>query len=619
MNLLHRFQAWMRRGRVGLWYHPDYAAPALRFTSRVDNIEPRRGERVLARLLQEGVLRPVDIRTPPSCSIGQLRRFHGLGYLERAGTPETLGRVFGLEPDGVDPESFLTAARRAVGGTISAMHEAAARRLDVAINLGGGFHHAEPEQGSGFCVFNDVGVAIADLRYFGWTGRVAIVDLDYHQGNGNTVAFADDPSVWLYSIHGSVWTHTEGQDGEIHLDGAVNDRRYMATLRTTLETGLRRFDPDLVVFIAGVDVLAGDQLGSFWLSLKGVFERDTHVYQVVQSLGVPLVVTLGGGYSSLAWQANFQLVRALLLDRWRFDARRPPNLRARYTRVAETLDPRELQGENFDEIVITEEDVVGALGGRLTTRRFLDYYSAHGVEVAFERYGILDKLRGQGFHDVEMTMDPSDPARQVIRVHGCKEPSSEPRLLVELVTGRRYYAPLTAGQERLEVLLIQWLLLQDPFRRFSLQRPPLPGQEYPGLGIAREIQELMVQACRRLDLAGILNRPSHYHNALACEAEWRFVEPEMEGRFRAIQAVLSDLGLYEATRAVEGGRLRLADGTPMPWVPADHMLPVAPSLRSHFESRSYKDQAFDEKVRLTAAGLHVEPLSEATSLTAGLS
>ncbi len=607
MSLLSRLGAWWRRDRVGLWYHPEYAAPALAATSRVEHVDPHRGERVLGRLLQEGVLRPVDVRTPPSASVGQLRRFHSLRYLERVSEASALAHVFGLPPEDVDIESLLASSRRAVGGTVSALGEAAHRRLDVAINLGGGFHHAEPEQGSGFCVFNDIGVAIADLRAGGFPGRVAVVDLDFHQGNGNTVAFANDPDVFVYSIHGAVWTRTEANGREIHLTGPVNDRRYLSALRTSLETELRRFRPLVVVYIAGADVLAGDQLGSFWLSPRGAFDRDCHVYRVVRDLGVPLVVTLGGGYSPRAWQVHFRLIRALLTGDFRFDGRPPPSLRSRYARVASSLDPRELRGDTGDDIEITEEDVLGALGVAPTNRRFLDYYSNHGLEVAFERYGVMDRIRARGFRDLSFELDPSDPGRQVLRIRGRSLGRRDLMLLVELVLRRRYKPAFIPGRERVEWLFVEWLLLQDPTRSFSLARPPLPGQDHPGLGIALEIQEILVQACRRLELAGLMDRPAHYHNALYCAAEWRFVDPSVEGRFRALRAALAGLELVEATYAVEQGRMRLDDGEPVRWLAEDHVLPVDPELKAYFESAEYRAAVLAEKARLLEAGLCIGP------------
>lgn len=604
-GLARRLGAYRRRRSVGLWYHPTYAARGRGADAQIAHVVADRGERIIGQLLQEKLIRPVDVRTPPRASIGQLRGFHSQSWLERATRAEDVGRVFGLEPDAVDLDAMLEASRLAVGGTISAAHEAARRRLEVAVNLGGGFHHAEPELGSGFCVFNDVGVAIADLRKAGFDGKIGIIDLDYHQGNGNTAAFADDPSVLVASIHGAVWSHIEASAGrEIHLSGPVNDRRYVDTLVHQLLPDLKRFRPKLVFYIAGADVLAGDPLGTFGLTLEGVFERDRRVFELVEAVRAPVVVTMAGGYGPLAWRSHHQLVRAALTGVWQFEGRAPPSLRARYARVAARLDPAELQGQRRGsdalDLGLTEADVMGALR-RGASDRYLGYYSASGVELAFETYGLYDKIRARGFGRLRLAGDPSDQSRQRLEVYGTKG-GVEYRLL-ELVL-RRMYIPDPSGREsRLEVLFIEWLLLQDPTARFRLSRPPLPGQEHPGLGIARELQEILFQACRRLGLAALMDRPSHFHNAAYCEGEWRFLDPEVEGRFRAIRAIFATSELYEATWAVERGELELGDGTPVPWLPGDHVLPVSPHLSAWLEAARYRAAVRCEKARLLRAGL----------------
>lgn len=617
MSLRRRLGALLRRGRVALWYHQDYALPSLAFTSRVDHIEIDRGERIIARLLQENLVKPVDVRTSPMASLGQLRGFHSLDWLEKAEDSAVLGRIFGLEASQVDVENLLDCSRRGVGGTIAAAHEAAAGRVDVAINLGGGFHHAEPELGSGFCVFNDIGVAISDLRRSGYQGRVAIVDLDFHQGNGNSVAYAADPDVFVYSIHGAVWSHGESGGKEIYLSGGVNDRRYMAQLRTTLETELSRFKPDLVFYIAGADVLAGDRLGAFWLTPKGVFDRDRHVYEVARSLDAPLVVTLGGGYSRQAWLAHFYFARALLTGLWHFDKRSSPTLRARYTRIASELTQSELQGESLGDIVFTEEDIFGALGPHPVVHRFLGFYSVHGMELAFERYGLLEELRGRGFVLEPIEIDPSDPMRQLIRVSGQRPPMAEPHTLVELVLRRRLTQSTVDAVGRFEALFIEWMLLQDPSRDFTLARPRLPGQDHPGLGLSQALQELLLQSCQRLELDALQDRPSHFHMAMLTAREWYFLDPLVEGRFRALRIALQSHEMYEATRLVHVGRMVLGSGEVVQWIPGDHVRPVSSKLMEYFASEAYLDLVDAEMERLLGAGLRVATSNDTGSFPIG--
>src|SRR5687768_16642168 len=146
--------------RVRLWYHPEYAPAMLAESARVEGLDPRRGERILLELVEEGLLRPSDVRRAPIAAVGDLLRFHPLSYLEATADRERLARIFGLPSEQVDVDQLLRAQRRAVGGTLEAALAAVHTGSLCAINLGGGFHHAEPEMGSGFCVYNDVGVAI---------------------------------------------------------------------------------------------------------------------------------------------------------------------------------------------------------------------------------------------------------------------------------------------------------------------------------------------------------------------------------------------------------------------------------------------------------------------------
>ncbi|MEL6183827.1 MAG: hypothetical protein AAFU79_04315, partial [Myxococcota bacterium] len=438
-------------------------------------------------------------------------------------------------------------------------------------------------------------------------------DRDFHQGNGNSVAFAVDPSVFVYSIHGSVWSHSENPGREIHLTGPVNDGRYLAKLRNTLETELHRFRPDLVIYIAGMDVLAGDPIGSWWLTPKGVFERDAHVLSVARNLGARVVVTFGGGYGPHATPGHFQLTRALLTGLWRFDERRPPTLRARFTAIAASLDQGELQGEPMDleDLRFTEEDLFGALDSQPRAYRFLDYYSVHGMELVLERYGVLERIRQRGFRDLDVEIDPSDPTHQIIRVSGRRPPMKEAAILVELVCRRRRVVEPLPGLPEAEFIFIEWLLLQDPSRTFSLARPPLPGQEHPGLGLSREMQELLRQSVRRLELDGLLAVPSHYHSAVVAQREWSFLDARTEGLFQALRAVLSQQELYAATRLVADGRLALADGTPVRWTPGDHVLPLREDLQTYLASEERRAAVLAEKADLLERGLRVLPPEEA--------
>ena len=444
------------------------------------------------------------------------------------------------------------------------------------------------------------------MRRDGFAGRIAIIDLDFHQGNGLTAAYLDDPKILTYSIHGSVWSRQEGLEHQIHLTGAVTDRRYLSTLRTTLHPALDRFEPDLVFYVAGTDVLAHDHLGTFWLSLDGVLDRDRHVTELCRKAGVPLVVTLGGGYSRLAWYATFFFVRWLLGGPPRVDRKLAPSREAQFDRIARELVDHELSKSDDDELMFTAEDILGSLGARPRQQLFLDFYTRSGLELVFERYGLLDKVRRRGFRELDLEVDPSDRFRQVLRLCGVRPPSPTRHLLMELVVRRRFLAAPHAPNEQMEVLFVEWLLLQDPTRSFTLERPPLPGQRHPGLGIATDFQLLLRKAAERLGLTAVVDRPSHFHNRLGGAKNTHFIDPEYEGRLLAIFTVLAGRDPYESANLVEDGSLVLASGERLRWAPVDHALAIAPELIAYFEGAPYRAAVRESMNRWLAQGLHVE-------------
>jgi len=605
------WHTWKARRRltsdVSVWYHRDYAAHAIPVERRVAHLQTDRAELALARLSHVGLLREADLRVPELASLADLARVHSRHYLEQLNDALVLGRIFGLAAEFVDVDALLGAQRRAVGGTIAAALDVARGPMRTSFNLGGGFHHAAPDAGAGFCVFNDVAVAIARLRSLGFASPIAIVDLDFHQGDGNLAAFANDASVLVYSIHGAVWTERVSLAcRNLLLPSGTLDADYLACLRATLRPALVEHRAKLVFYVAGVDVLADDLLGDFALSPRGVLTRDRMVVDTARELGAAVVVTLAGGYSSSAWQCTSNFMRYLLTDVARAD--RDPHVKRRYRfeRVARHLDPWDLQREDVD-LTFDEADLVPDLGKK-PRRLLLDYYSRHGVELALERYGLMAKLAVKGFRDFRVTLNPDDPHSQVLRVEGRKPPHDALLLLFELVVSR-FALPvpelLLIAEAVLPTLRVEWLLLQDPTRAFTPAKPQLPGQDHPGLGVAHDVHEMLVQISRRLHLEGIVQRPAHYHNAVVAARQYRFVDPMLEGRFRALRRVLANVSLAEATKCVEGGDLVLADGSPLAWEPGLLLLPVSERLWRYFEQPDYLEARNQAMHDVLARGLRL--------------
>ena len=186
---------------------------------------------------------------------------------------------------------------RSVSGTLHAARDALDR--GIGIHLGGGTHHAFAGYGEGFCVFNDVAVAIRALRHEGRLQRVAVIDLDVHQGNGTARLFTDDPDMFTFSIHGerNFPFRKEPSRLDVGLADGCDDARYDAALAANLDRVLDEARPDLVVYLAGADPYVHDRFGRLALSIEGLAARDRRVIAACRARGLPLVTTSAGGYA----------------------------------------------------------------------------------------------------------------------------------------------------------------------------------------------------------------------------------------------------------------------------------------------------------------------------------
>jgi acetoin utilization deacetylase AcuC-like enzyme len=234
----------------------------------------------------------LTVLEPPRMHWELIERIHDLEYLKklRFGTLSSREqRLLGFPWS----EQMVERALRAAGGTFLAAQDALYGGL--GINLAGGTHHAYPDHGEGFCVLNDVAIAIRALSL----ERVAVLDLDVHQGNGTAAIFAGDPSVLTISVHGerNYPFRKERSSLDIGLSDGVTDTAYMAVLEQQVLPVLQDFAPQLVFYLAGVDVLAHDQFGRFALSLAGVTARDVRVFEFCKDCGFPVVSLMAGGYN----------------------------------------------------------------------------------------------------------------------------------------------------------------------------------------------------------------------------------------------------------------------------------------------------------------------------------
>ena len=237
-----------------------------------------------------------DLRLAPYAPVDLIKLVHSESYVDEfvSGTlSATAIRRIGFPwSDGLVRRTLTS-----LGGTLAASKDALL--FGWGANLAGGTHHAFPGEGAGYCVFNDLAVAIQWLRRDGRIRRAAIIDLDVHQGDGTAQIFSGDPDVMTLSLHCRSNFPLRKQEStiDIELADGVDDEEYLAALDFVLPQ-LLSFRPDLILYQSGVDGLHSDRLGHLALTHKGLAERDRRVMHAARSHDIPFVITLGGGYST---------------------------------------------------------------------------------------------------------------------------------------------------------------------------------------------------------------------------------------------------------------------------------------------------------------------------------
>jgi acetoin utilization deacetylase AcuC-like enzyme len=287
-------------------------------------------KRIHDRLLASGIAEPSDFVTPHPASDEDVLLVHTPQYVEKLKTG-TLSAREQMELEVPFSPALVKAFWLAAGGSILAADHAL--NDGVGISIGGGFHHAFPDHGEGFCMIHDVAIAIRRTQRDGKIRTAMTVDCDVHQGNGTAAIFAGartaseplpsvptttlDPSLStkipaktkLHSAHaGDVFTISLHQENnypawkppssiDINLPDKIGDDDYLAWLDNALSSGLRQFDPELLCYIAGADPYREDQLGGLSLTIDGLKKRDELVFRIAKARGIPVMVTLAGGYA----------------------------------------------------------------------------------------------------------------------------------------------------------------------------------------------------------------------------------------------------------------------------------------------------------------------------------
>jgi acetoin utilization deacetylase AcuC-like enzyme len=249
-----------------------------------------------SRIVAAGILPPHELQVPAAATDDELLRVHTRAYVDnvvRGTLPAVDMRRIGFPWS----EALVERSRRSVGATIGAARSAL--ECGFGVNLAGGTHHAYADHGEGFCVFNDLAVAVRALQAEGCATRVAVIDCDVHQGNGTAAIFSSDADVFTFSVHaqGNYPFRKEQSDLDIALPDYAGDEVYLEGVRTGLDAMVGRGSLDHVFYVAGADPYAGDRLGRLAVSKAGLVERDRLVFDRCLALAVPVTVVMSGGYA----------------------------------------------------------------------------------------------------------------------------------------------------------------------------------------------------------------------------------------------------------------------------------------------------------------------------------
>jgi len=305
---------------IPLIYHPRYNITAFGL-ERLHPFDSRKYRRIQEALIARGLRRPRDFVRPSAVSRQELLKVHTPEYLRSLRSPETLARILEVPivrrlPGWLIDWRILRPMRLATGGTILACR--LAMENGVAINLGGGYHHAADGWGGGFCVYADVPIAAKILHDEGRVGKVLVVDLDAHQGNGSAAIFQRWPWAVIFDLYQRDLfpAQKEPEDYPLPVPPGLKGVDYLGIVQDALPGALDAIRPDLVIYNAGSDPFVDDPLAGFQLTLSDLAERDLMVVTMARERGIPVAMVLSGGYSSVSWRIHADGIEGILT---RFD------------------------------------------------------------------------------------------------------------------------------------------------------------------------------------------------------------------------------------------------------------------------------------------------------------
>jgi acetoin utilization deacetylase AcuC-like enzyme len=275
------------------------------------------------RIIEAQLVKPEDMRIPAPATDEDILRAHDPAYVRRFLNGELTAKEIRRVGLPWSPE-IVRRARYSSGATIAACR--AALTEGVALNLGGGTHHAFSDHGQGYCWLNDSVIGSRAVQTEGLAGKILIIDCDVHQGNGTAAILKNDPTIFTFSIHGknNFPYRKEKSDLDVELVDGTDDAAYLKALEKGLAESMQGFKADLAIYLAGADPYKDDRFGRLALTKAGLAQRDRLVFEHLKKVGLPAAVTMAGGYARDVQDAvdiNFQTVLSAVDFQKSFDSR----------------------------------------------------------------------------------------------------------------------------------------------------------------------------------------------------------------------------------------------------------------------------------------------------------
>lgn len=303
-------------GRVPLVYDSRYDITAF----GIEKLHPFDGKKfsgIHRFLLENKLSNQADFTSPSPLSEEQLLEVHTRKYLDSLKHSKQIAEILELGPLALVPANLLDwrilkPMRLAAGGTFLTCRKALEH--GIAINIGGGYHHAECDQGGGFCVYSDVPIAISLLRKEGLLKKAMVVDTDAHQGNGFSNVLRDEPASFVLDLFDESiypWPKVK-ENWSVAFPAKTHGDKYLSTLEEVLPKAIDDFSPDLIVYNAGSDVLLSDPLSTFRLSVQDMNDRDLFVVKQARKRKIPIAMVLAGGYGKDSRNAHAKSIEAIL-------------------------------------------------------------------------------------------------------------------------------------------------------------------------------------------------------------------------------------------------------------------------------------------------------------------